>query len=70
MRGRLQFAGAQLFGRRGAMALRALSDFADRKGGAIPLGARGRMALQWWAAHLQRGPPWRIPLAREAKPVL
>ena len=70
LRGRLQYASAQVFGRCGAMALRALGEFAESRGGPLPLGLRGRMALQWWAAHLARAPPRRIPLCASARPVV
>ena len=70
LRGRLLFAASQTFGRCGAMALRALSDLAEGKGGPVRLGVRESMALQWWIAHLRRSPPRRVPLGVEALPIL
>jgi len=70
LRGRLQYACSQTFGRSGAFAARLLRDLASAKGGERRLTFDEALAAKWWHQYLAEASPRKIRLKPELPPVL
>ena len=70
LRGRLQYASSQTFGRSGAFAARLMRDLASAKGGERRLTFDEALAARWWHEYLGRASPRKVRLMPELPPVL
>ena len=70
LRGRLQFASSQTFGRCGAFASRLIRDLAGEKGSARRLSAMELVGLAWWRDYLGTAKPRVVKLSRDEHPVV
>jgi hypothetical protein len=69
LRGRIQFSGAQVFGRAGAAALRTLGSYADGHSHSPLLNDDTAMALKWLCRYLENSRP-RTVFAWQRRPVI
>jgi len=70
LRGRLQYACSQTFGRSGAFAARLLRDLASGSGGERRLNQDEMIAIRWWHDYLEVAKPRRVHLSPSRPPVL
>ena len=70
LRGRLQYASGQTFGRCGAFASRLLRTIADGRGPVRCLTQLEVLALQWWKEHLASAVPRIVSVRTRGRPVL
>ena len=70
LRGRLQYASSQTFGRCGAFASRLLKGLACSLGGPRQCSALEILGLEWWQRHLVAAVPRRVQVRDPRRPVL
>ena len=70
LRGRLQYAGSQTFGRCGAFANRSLRDLAEGRGGSRALMPLEEAGLRWWAEFLAAARPREISVREPRRPIV